>query len=70
MLFKIKWQKVITYETLSEVDHKDLEVDPQYDLTQIPASLLLEFGNKVVETVVSDEFFVEEFQRIREVVEW
>lgn len=70
MLFKIQWQKAVTYETLIEVDHKDLEIDPQYDLAQVPASLLLEFGNKVGEIVVADEFFVHEFQKIKEDGGW
>lgn len=70
MLFKIQWQKIETYETLVEVEHNHLEVDPQYDLSQVPASLMLEFGDKVVETVVSFEYLVQECQRIDEVEKW
>lgn len=69
MLFKIKWQKIETYETLMDIEHNHLDVDPQYDLNQIPAYLLLEFGDRVVETVVSYEYRVQECQRIEEVEE-
>ena len=70
MLFKIRYQKVETYETLVEIDYNYLDVDPQYDLSQVPASLMLEFGDKVVETVVSYEYRVQECQRIEEDEEW
>ena len=69
MLFKIQWQKVETYETLVEIEHNHLDVDPQYDLSQVPACLLLELGDKVVETVASYEYRIQECQRIDEVEE-